>query len=192
MLPGLPDPERRPTGRGGECSRAIARDNRLPGTEEPHSRRSAAAVQPGTRLVREWKGKTHEVILVEMDMSIMVRSTRTYHPLPARSPAPLVGTGLLRNHEERDQKVTMERSQTRCAIYTRKSSEEGLDQSFNSFHAQREACEAYVLSQKHEGWQIITTEYDDGGFSLRKHGTAWTQEAAGRHCGEEDRYRGGL
>jgi site-specific DNA recombinase len=61
--------------------------------------------------------------------------------------------------------VTLERSQTRCAIYTRKSSEEGLDQSFNSLHAQREACEAYVLSQKHEGWQVIATEYDDGGFS---------------------------
>jgi DNA invertase Pin-like site-specific DNA recombinase len=54
---------------------------------------------------------------------------------------------------------------TRCAIYTRKSSEEGLDQSFNSLHAQREACEAYVLSQKHEGWLALSSEYDDGGFS---------------------------
>lgn len=53
----------------------------------------------------------------------------------------------------------------RCAIYTRKSSEEGLEQSFNSLHAQREACEAYVLSQKHEGWQALLEEYDDGGFS---------------------------
>jgi DNA invertase Pin-like site-specific DNA recombinase len=61
--------------------------------------------------------------------------------------------------------VTLERPQVRCAIYTRKSSEEGLDQSFNSLHAQREACEAYILSQKHEGWQVNATEYDDGGFS---------------------------
>jgi site-specific DNA recombinase len=53
----------------------------------------------------------------------------------------------------------------RCAIYTRKSSEEGLEQSFNSLHAQREACEAYVLSQRQEGWQLIATPYDDGGFS---------------------------
>jgi site-specific DNA recombinase len=53
----------------------------------------------------------------------------------------------------------------RCAVYTRKSSEEGLEQSFNSLHAQREACEAYVLSQRHEGWQLIPTDYDDGGFS---------------------------
>jgi len=53
----------------------------------------------------------------------------------------------------------------RCAVYTRKSSEEGLEQSFNSLHAQREACEAYVLSQRHEGWQLLPTQYDDGGFS---------------------------
>ena len=52
-----------------------------------------------------------------------------------------------------------------CAIYTRKSSEEGLGQEFNSLHAQREACEAYVLSQKSQGWKVIKTEYDDGGFS---------------------------
>jgi site-specific DNA recombinase len=54
---------------------------------------------------------------------------------------------------------------TRCAIYTRKSSEEGLEQSFNSLHAQREACEAYALSQKHEGWHVLSARYDDGGFS---------------------------
>jgi DNA invertase Pin-like site-specific DNA recombinase len=54
---------------------------------------------------------------------------------------------------------------TLCAIYTRKSSEEGLEQSFNSLQAQREACEAYVLSQKHEGWQVLPALYDDGGFS---------------------------
>lgn len=58
-----------------------------------------------------------------------------------------------------------ERRIVRCAVYTRKSSEEGLEQSFNSLHAQREACEAYIASQKHEGWQLIPTAYDDGGFS---------------------------
>jgi DNA invertase Pin-like site-specific DNA recombinase len=50
-------------------------------------------------------------------------------------------------------------------VYTRKSSEEGLDQSFNSLDAQREACEAFIRSQKHEGWTAINTNYDDGGFS---------------------------
>ncbi|MFL0805569.1 MAG: recombinase family protein [Agarilytica sp.] len=53
----------------------------------------------------------------------------------------------------------------RCAIYTRKSSEEGLEQNFNSLHAQREAGEAYIRSQVHEGWTILSTSYDDGGFS---------------------------
>ena len=53
----------------------------------------------------------------------------------------------------------------RCAIYTRKSSEEGLEQEFNSLHAQHEACESYIRSQKHEGWKLVDTEYDDGGIS---------------------------
>lgn len=53
----------------------------------------------------------------------------------------------------------------RCAIYTRKSSEEGLEQSFNSLDAQREACRAFIHSQKHEGWQALRTYYDDGGYS---------------------------
>jgi len=53
----------------------------------------------------------------------------------------------------------------RCAIYTRKSSEEGLDQAFNSLDAQRESCEAFAKSQAHEGWHVIPEHYDDGGFS---------------------------
>ena len=53
----------------------------------------------------------------------------------------------------------------RCAIYTRKSSEEGLEQGFNSLHAQREACEAFIRSQAGEGWRFINTAYDDGGLS---------------------------
>jgi DNA invertase Pin-like site-specific DNA recombinase len=53
----------------------------------------------------------------------------------------------------------------RCAIYTRKSSEEGLEQEFNSLQAQREACEAFINSQRHEGWVCLPAVYDDGGFS---------------------------
>src|SRR6202171_3116608 len=62
----------------------------------------------------------------------------------------------------------MERSKSkirRCAIYTLKSSEEGLEQEFNSLHAQREACEAFIHSQAGEGWRLIRTHYDDGGLS---------------------------
>src|SRR5262249_23676420 len=53
----------------------------------------------------------------------------------------------------------------RCAIYTRKSSDEGLEQAFNSLDAQREACAAFILSQQHEGWAGLPTLYDDGGYS---------------------------
>jgi DNA invertase Pin-like site-specific DNA recombinase len=57
------------------------------------------------------------------------------------------------------------KSTLRCAIYTRKSSEEGLEQSFNSLDAQREACEAFISSQRHEGWKTLPACYDDGGYS---------------------------
>lgn len=53
----------------------------------------------------------------------------------------------------------------RCAIYTRKSSDEGLDQEFNSLDAQRESAESFIASQKAEGWTTLTTRYDDGGYS---------------------------
>ena len=53
----------------------------------------------------------------------------------------------------------------RCGIYTRKSTEEGLEQEFNSLHAQREAGEAYITSQKEAGWKVLPDHYDDGGFS---------------------------
>src|SRR3981189_3902819 len=53
----------------------------------------------------------------------------------------------------------------RCAVYTRKSSEEGLEQAFTSLQAQREACEAFIRSQRHEGWSCLPQAYDDGGRS---------------------------
>jgi site-specific DNA recombinase len=62
----------------------------------------------------------------------------------------------------------------RCAVYTRKSSEEGLDMEFNSLDAQREACESYIASQRAEGWTLVHGRYDDGGFS----GGTWS----GRRC----------
>ena len=57
---------------------------------------------------------------------------------------------------------TRRQARVRCAIYTRKSSEEGLEQEFNSLQAQREACEAFIASQRHEGWACLATRYDDG------------------------------
>src|SRR5256885_4134911 len=61
--------------------------------------------------------------------------------------------------------TTRHTRRVRCAIYTRKSSEEGLEQEFNSLQAQREACEAFINSQRHEGWVCWSAGYDDGGFS---------------------------
>jgi hypothetical protein len=65
-----------------------------------------------------------------------------------------------------------------CVIYTRKSSEEGLEQDYNSLHAQREACEAFVRSQTGEGWRLIKTAYDGRRVFRRQHGTPGV--AAGR------------
>jgi DNA invertase Pin-like site-specific DNA recombinase len=61
--------------------------------------------------------------------------------------------------------VTVKAPVRHCAVYTRKSSEEGLEQDFNSLHAQGEACEAFIRSQRGEGWRLIETAYDDGGLS---------------------------
>ncbi len=78
----------------------------------------------------------------------------------------------------------------RCAIYTRKSSEEGLEQDFNSLDAQRESCEAFILSQKHEGWTALPEMYDDGGISggtlerpALKRILAGHRGPSHRHCG---------
>src|SRR5437764_8521630 len=61
--------------------------------------------------------------------------------------------------------ITRQSGTVRCAIYTRKSSEEGLEQEFNSLQAQREACEAFISSQRQEGWSCLPQAYDDGGRS---------------------------
>ncbi|WP_246804310.1 recombinase family protein [Desulfosarcina cetonica] len=63
------------------------------------------------------------------------------------------------------QPVPEENGATRCAIYTRKSTDEGLEQEFNSLDAQRESAEAYIVSQRHEGWSCLPARYDDGGFT---------------------------
>src|SRR5208282_498623 len=111
-------------------------------------------------------------------LSVITRSTTESHSTGsttvrsrksrARSPA-VVGRG----HDSLDcdclrRRTIMEHPKSpirRCAIYTRKSSEEGLEQDFNSLHAQREACEAFIKSQAGEGWRLVKTAYDDGGLS---------------------------
>ncbi len=72
---------------------------------------------------------------------------------------------MARRRRHREGAGERQPGQLRCAIYTRKSIEEGLDQEFNSLHAQREACEAFVRSQRSEGWVLVRAAYDDGGLS---------------------------
>src|SRR5579862_14785 len=76
----------------------------------------------------------------------------------------MVGSSVLRSQGTTSMNTNARRS-IRCAIYTRKSSEEGLEQSFNSLDAQREACQSYILSQRQEGWRALEAHYDDGGYS---------------------------
>ena len=80
----------------------------------------------------------------------------------------------------------------RCAIYTRKSTEHNLDLEFNSLDAQREACEAYIKSQAHEGWRLVPDRYDDGGFSGGSLDRPALQTPAGRRRGRQDRHHRGL
>src|SRR5690348_6927292 len=82
----------------------------------------------------------------------------------------MVGTEIFRTGTEKGAHVARGRAmntgrQIRCAIYTRKSTEEGLQQDFNSLDAQRESCAAYIVSQKAEGWIAVAGRYDDGGYS---------------------------
>ena len=66
---------------------------------------------------------------------------------------------------ESDKATRRSAKKIRCAIYTRKSTDEGLEQAFNSLDAQREACAAFIQSQRHEGWLVLAALYDDGGYS---------------------------
>ena len=77
----------------------------------------------------------------------------------------------------------------RCAVYTRKSSEEGLEQDFNSLDAQREACAAYIDSQRHEGWLALDDRYDDGGYSGGTLERPALQRLIRRHRGRQGRHR---
>ena len=67
--------------------------------------------------------------------------------------------------EKEDRMNTPPKPRIRCAIYTRKSTEEGLDMEYNTLDAQRDAAEAYIMSQRHEGWTLVADHYDDGGYS---------------------------
>ena len=115
--------------------------------------------------MREWNGRTHTVTVEEEGFTYAGRSYRSLTAI-AREITGAHWSGPrffgLADEERRfrclgdlrpDAKKS--RQKVRCAIYTRKSTEEGLEQDFNSLDAQREACEAFILSQKHEGWVAL-------------------------------------
>ena len=88
--------------------------------------------------------------------------------------------------------TTKPTKRVRCAVYTRVSTEYGLDQEFNSLDAQHEAAEAYIRSQTHDGWTLIRTRYDDGGYSGGFDRPPGAAAAAGGPPGAQDRYCRGL
>ena len=136
-----------------------------------------ASAKPGARLVREWHGRTHSVTVLEdgfeyagatyPSLTKIARKITGAHwsgPRFFDVPTLNIRTTIMESAVgEATQRRTAKK--LRCAIYTRKSTEEGLDQAFNSLDAQREACAAFILSQKHEGWTALPTLYDDGGYS---------------------------
>ena len=120
---------------------------------------SASVARAGMRLVREWQGRAHEVVVLEDGFLWNGKAYRSLSEI-ARL---ITGTRWsgprffgLQDERRKESTAMGERTsrRMRCAIYTRKSSEEGLEQAFNSLHAQREACEAYMKSQQHEGWSV--------------------------------------
>src|SRR6516225_4474961 len=105
-------------------------------------------------------------------LSLADGDCRAYHRSPLVGPAvlradPASGCFGRRGRPMRKPAIngTRRSGAVRCAIYTRKSSEEGLEQAFNSLQAQREACQAFIDSQRHEGWVCLRAGYDDGGCS---------------------------
>ncbi len=150
---------------------AASCDHRRP----PHDRRGVP--MPGTRLIREWNGEQHEVTVAESGIEYR---GRRYSSLSAVATA-ITGThwngpAFFGLRPRRKESCPMRRQQPSdkgiaptqclpCAAYTRTSTEEGLDSEFNSLDAQRESAEAYIASQKHEGWVASPTRYDDAGYS---------------------------
>ena len=151
---------------------------------------AAQKIRTGTRLVREWNGRTHTVTVQEEGFTYAGRSYRSLtaiareitgahwsgprffglarRPIASASrhrPPEWAWKGAFRMPSRSADSTGRSRQKVRCAIYTRKSTEEGLEQDFNSLDAQREACEAFILSQKHEGWVALPALYDDGGYS---------------------------
>ena len=141
-------------------------------------RERRGALSPGSRLVREWQGRIHTVEVTDCGFDYAGHQYRSLSEV-ART---ITGRALVRAEVLRTMTI-----QRRCAIYTRKSTEEGLEQDFNSLHAQREACEAFIKSQRHEGWRLFAEKFDDGGYSGGTMERPALNASPGRRPGRQDR-----
>ena len=139
-------------GLSAKTRRALASALKEPAT----TRRRVAA---GARLVREWNGRTHEVEVLAEGFLFRGKRFRSLSAIAREI------TGARWSGPRFFGVETVAMARVRCAIYTRKSSEDGLEQDFNSLDAQREACAAFIASQKAEGWVLLPDHYDDGGLS---------------------------
>jgi len=135
-------------------TRRLLRQNTIPQPRLP----------TGSRLTREYRGVLHHVEVGDHVFHYAGRDFSSLSKVAEAITDPLEWTPVLRP-ARRQRHDMSEPGPLRCAIYTRKSSEEGLQQAFNSLRAQREACEAYIRSQAGEGWVMIGDRYDDGGHS---------------------------
>src|SRR5262249_31717224 len=123
-------------------------------------------LMPGTTMSREWNGHLEQVAVLADGFAW---KGQTYPSLSKVAYASLEWTQILRSSRQANQgisSVTMGSSKlVRCAIYTRVSTDQGLEQDFNSLDAQYGASQAYIRSQAHAGWTLLRGKYDDGGFS---------------------------
>ena len=122
-----------------------------------------------------WNGKTYPSL---SKVALAITGTRWNGPR---------FFGLRDSHRRRPDLEHQGNKVVRCAIYTRVSTDQGLEQDFNSLDAQYEASQAYIRSQAHEGWTLVRSRYDDGGFSGGSTRPPGPAAAAGRHPGRQDR-----
>ena len=145
---------------------------------------------PGAILTREWNGRDHRVMVLADGFAF---EGKTYDSLSKVAFA-ITGTkwngprffGLRAAPQLQAAYMTSAGKSVRCAIYTRVSTDAGLDQEFNSLDAQYDASEAYIRSQAHAGWTLIKTRYDDGGFSGGSTDRPALQKLARRCQGPQD------
>ncbi len=126
-------------------------------------------LSPGTVLTREWDGQHHRVMVLEGGFAWQGRTYRSLSEIAKAitghqvERAPVLW--LARQEAGGGRSMTAPAKPIRCAIYTRVSTDSGLDQEFNSLDAQYDAASAYIRSQAHAHWTLVRTRYDDGGFS---------------------------